>query len=67
MKKYNIPVIYITAKNDASSEIIGLRDGAEDYIIKPFDVLILLVRIELEVKKQPMPCPNALLPLSWAA
>lgn len=46
MKQYNIPVIYITAKNDAYSEIKGLRDGAEDYIIKPFDVLTLLVRIE---------------------
>jgi DNA-binding response OmpR family regulator len=46
MKAYNIPVIYITAKSDAPSEIKGLRDGAEDYIVKPFDVLTLLVRIE---------------------
>lgn len=46
MEKYNIPVIYITAKSDTLSEIKGLRGGAEDYIIKPFDVLTLLVRIE---------------------
>jgi len=46
MKQYNIPVIYLTAKSDTPSEIKGLRDGAEDYIIKPFDVLTLLVRIE---------------------
>jgi len=46
MKKYNIPVIYLTAKNDAASEIKGLRGGAEDYIVKPFDMLTLLVRIE---------------------
>jgi len=46
MKKYNIPVIYITAKNDTTSEIKGLQDGAEDYIVKPFDILALLVRIE---------------------
>lgn len=46
MKRYNIPVIYITAKNDTASEIKGLRGGAEDYIIKPFDMLTLLVRIE---------------------
>ncbi len=46
MKKYNIPVIYLTAKSDTLSEIKGLRDGAEDYIIKPFDVLTLLVRVE---------------------
>ena len=46
MKQYNIPVIYITAKDDTASEIKGLRDGAEDYIVKPFDILTLLVRIE---------------------
>jgi len=46
MKQYNIPVIYLTAKSDTPSEIKGLRDGAEDYIIKPFDILTLLVRIE---------------------
>lgn len=46
MKKYNIPVIYMTAKTDSESEIRGLRDGAEDYIVKPFEVVTLLVRIE---------------------
>jgi len=46
MKKYNIPVIYLTAKTDIASRIKGLRDGAEDYVIKPFAVLELLVRIE---------------------
>lgn len=46
MKKYNIPVIFLTAKMDLSSKIKGLRDGAEDYIVKPFEVLELLVRIE---------------------
>ncbi|GHT87058.1 DNA-binding response regulator [Bacteroidia bacterium] len=46
MKKYNIPVIYLTAKTDVSSKIQGLRGGAEDYIVKPFEVLELLVRIE---------------------
>lgn len=46
MEKYNIPVIYITAKTDSASEIRGLRAGAEDYIVKPFEVVTLLVRIE---------------------
>ena len=46
MKKYGIPVIYITAKADANSKIKGLRSGAEDYIVKPFEVLELLVRVE---------------------
>ena len=46
MKKYGIPVIYITAKADVNSKIKGLRSGAEDYIVKPFEVLELLVREE---------------------
>lgn len=46
MKKYGIPVIYITAKADVNSKIKGLRSGAEDYIVKSFEVLELLVRVE---------------------
>lgn len=46
MERYNIPVIYMTAKTDSASEVRGLRDGAEDYIVKPFEVVTLLVRIE---------------------
>lgn len=46
MKKYQIPVLYLTAKADVQSKIKGLRDGAEDYLVKPFEVLELLVRIE---------------------
>lgn len=46
MRKYHIPVLYLTAKSDIGSKIKGLRDGAEDYLVKPFEVLELLVRIE---------------------
>ena len=46
MEQYEIPVIFLTAKTDAESEIKGLRGGAEDYIVKPFDTTALLVRIE---------------------
>ena len=46
MEKYNIPVIYMTAKTDSGSEVRGLKEGAEDYIVKPFEIVTLLVRIE---------------------
>lgn len=46
MDKYNIPVIYMTAKTDSKSEVRGLKEGAEDYIVKPFEIVTLLVRIE---------------------
>ncbi len=46
LKEYNIPVIFLTAKDDVASKIHGLKGGAEDYIVKPFEMLELLVRIE---------------------
>lgn len=46
MKTYEIPVIFLTAKDDVGSKIQGLKGGAEDYIVKPFEVLELMVRIE---------------------
>ena len=46
-----IPVIYLTAKDDVISKVHGLKSGAEDYIVKPFEVLELLVRIEKVLKR----------------
>lgn len=41
-----IPVIFITAKSSVGDRVKGLRMGAEDYIVKPFEMVTLLVRIE---------------------
>lgn len=46
LKSHGIPVIYLTARNDLESKLIGLTSGAEDYIVKPFEVMELLVRME---------------------
>ncbi len=46
LKARGIPVIYLTAKNDLESKLTGLTSGAEDYIVKPFEVMELLVRME---------------------
>lgn len=46
IRSTNIPVIFLTAKNAVSDRVKGLRMGAEDYMIKPFDVLELLARVE---------------------
>ena len=45
-QRADIPVIYLTAKDDVASKVYGLTAGAEDYIVKPFEVLELLVRME---------------------
>ncbi|MDR3364206.1 MAG: response regulator [Clostridiales Family XIII bacterium] len=42
----DIPVIFLTAKNDEGSELEGLRLGAIDYVTKPFSAPLLLKRIE---------------------
>lgn len=46
LRFYGIPVICLTALTDTQSEIQGLREGAEDYVTKPFRMATLLVRIE---------------------
>lgn len=46
LKTHSVPVIYLTAKNDLESKLTGLTSGAEDYIVKPFEIMELLVRME---------------------
>lgn len=41
-----IPVIFLTARGDLDSKLQGLTGGAEDYIVKPFAMAELLVRVE---------------------
>ena len=36
----------MTANTDSDWEVRGLRGGAEDYIVKPFEIITLMVRIE---------------------
>ena len=40
------PVIFLTAKGDVSDRVRGLRMGADDYIVKPFEPAELLARVE---------------------
>ena len=45
------PVIFITAKNSVDDRVKGLRMGAEDYIVKPFEVMELLPRVEVVLRR----------------
>ncbi len=51
IKHRNIPIIFLSAKNDVSTIVKGLKDGGQDYITKPFEPLELLARIELRIEK----------------
>lgn len=50
-KGLGIPVIFLTARGDLASKVHGLQGGAEDYIVKPFEMLELLVRVENVLKR----------------
>ncbi len=51
IKTMEIPVIFITAKNSVTDKVKGLRMGAEDYIVKPFEVLELIARVEVVLRR----------------
>ena len=46
----NIPVVFLTAKNDEESEIRGFETGAIDFINKPFSPPVLIKRIETHIE-----------------
>lgn len=47
----DIPVIFVTAKDDLASRLDGLGLGADDYITKPFEILELLARVEAVLRR----------------
>ena len=46
-----MPVIFITAKHEVRDRVKGLRLGADDYIVKPFDIVELLARVETVLRR----------------
>lgn len=46
-----IPVIFITARNAVKDKVRGLKSGAEDYLVKPFDVVELVARVEVVLRR----------------
>ncbi len=51
IRPMQIPVIFLTAKNDVNDRVKGLKLGAEDYIVKPFEVVELLARVEVVLRR----------------
>lgn len=50
-EKYNMPVIFTTAKSEDTDIIIGLNLGADDYITKPFNPVELLARVKSQLRR----------------
>ncbi|MGA2617176.1 MAG: response regulator transcription factor [Thermoguttaceae bacterium] len=63
-----LPVIILTARGEEADRVQGLRDGADDYVVKPFSVKELLARIEAVLRRTPeRPNPLSRVPIPRGA
>ena len=51
IRPMGIPVIFITAKYEVRDRVKGLKLGADDYLVKPFDVVELVARVEAVLRR----------------
>lgn len=51
IRPLEIPVIFITAMGDVGHRVQGLQSGADDYIVKPFDLVELQARVEAVLRR----------------
>lgn len=58
-RRGGIPVIMVTARSDINSRIHGLNLGADDYVVKPYDMGELLARIHAVARRGTAPQPVA--------
>jgi len=51
IKPLEIPVIFLTAKGSVADRVKGLKLGADDYLVKPFEIVELLARVETILRR----------------
>lgn len=51
IRPMGIPVIFLTAKASLDDRMRGLTSGAEDYLVKPFEIVELLARINIVLRR----------------
>ncbi|MEG0035181.1 MAG: response regulator transcription factor [Oscillospiraceae bacterium] len=51
IKPLEIPVIFLTAKGSVQDRVKGLKLGADDYLVKPFEIVELLARVETILRR----------------
>ena len=54
-KGVKTPVLMLTARGQVSDRVVGLKLGADDYLMKPFDMSELLARIEARLRRDGAP------------
>lgn len=50
-EKSNLPIIMLSAKSTDLDKIVGLSNGADDYVIKPFNPLELMARVKSQLRR----------------
>ena len=50
-EEHNLPVIILSAKNQDTDKILGLGLGADDYVVKPFNPLEVVARVEAQLRR----------------
>ena len=51
VKPLEVPVIFLTAKASVDDRVKGLKLGADDYLVKPFEIIELLARVEAVLRR----------------
>ena len=54
----DVPVVMLTARDDAMDKVKGLELGADDYVTKPFNHLELMARVKAVMRRHEMPAPT---------
>ena len=50
-KKYDAPIVFLTAFSGESDKVMAFSAGADDYIVKPFEILELIARVESVLRR----------------
>jgi two-component system KDP operon response regulator KdpE len=58
----DVPVVMLTARDDAMDKVKGLELGADDYVTKPFNHLELMARVKAVLRRHDMPAPASRAP-----
>ena len=58
----DVPVVMLTARDDAMDKVKGLELGADDYVTKPFNHLELMARVKAVLRRLEMPAPTTRAP-----
>jgi two-component system, OmpR family, KDP operon response regulator KdpE len=58
----DVPVVMLTARDDAMDKVKGLELGADDYVTKPFNHLELMARVRAVLRRLDMPAPASRAP-----